>query len=247
MTAAERPLVAIDGELVLGQAPAVHLSVRYAEAIERAGGMPLVLPPLAAPSFVEDLLDTVDGLLLSGGDDFHAEPLGLGATHPAAKPVPREKQDFDLALVRGALERGVPVLGICYGMQALALAEGAGLHQHLPDDRPDGREHADGVVHPVRVRPGTKLHELLGVASLDVISRHHQALSSAGPHWTVCGEDDEGSIEAVERSEHPFAVGVQWHPELAPHDAVQERLFAGLVRAARAHRDSRMRAPETAL
>ena len=233
-----RPLIAIDGELATEKAPTVTLPLRYAAAIQRAGGLPLVLPPLPERAFLSELLDGIDGLLLSGGDDFHAEPLGLGATHPSAKPVPLEKQEFDLALARGALERDLPVLGICYGMQALALAEGARLHQHLPDDVPGIREHRGGVRHAVAVRSGAKLHDLLGVSTADVISRHHQALAAVGPNWTVSAEDDEGTIEAVERTDRFFALGVQWHPELDAEDAVQERLFRGLVDAARERRAS---------
>jgi len=247
MIAGQRPIVAIDGELTpltkgVGGAGALHLPLRYAAAVERAGGLPLVLPALASPSFVDEIVGRVDALVFSGGDDFDTEALGLGPTHPRARPVPREKQAFDLALARAALGSGLPVLGICYGMQLVALAEGARLHQHLPDDRPGIRQHAGGVVHEVLVGRGTKLRELLGVASVDVVSRHHQALASTGPLWRVSGRDDQGTIEAIERTGHPLALGVQWHPELAPDEAasaLQGRLFAGLVRAAGARRAAR--------
>jgi putative glutamine amidotransferase len=147
--------------------------------------------------------------------------------------VPAKKQDFDLALARAALAGGVPVLGICYGMQLLALAEGGHLYQHLPDDRPGCRPHAGGVVHDVRVRAGTRLATLLGVASLPTVSRHHQGVAALGPAWTASASDEEGLVEAIERARHPFALGVQWHPELSAPDSPHARLFGGLVEAAR--------------
>ena len=245
---ATRPLIAIDGELSIDKAPAVHLPVRYAEAVHRAGGLPLVLPPLGGPrdpSFLEELIGSIDGLVLAGGDDFDTAALGLGPTHPSAKPVPARKQAFDLELARAALAADVPTLGICYGMQLLALAEGGDLHQHLPTDRPEGREHGGGVRHDVSLARGSKLGDLLGVSDLSVVSRHHQALAATGPEWTVCGVDDEGLIEAIERRDHPFALGVQWHPEIdvVPDEPgerqesratgdIHLRLFEGLVHAA---------------
>ncbi len=242
---ATRPVIAINGEFETDRAPAIHIPVRYAIAVYRAGGLPLVLPPLAErdhPSYIEELIASVDGLLLSGGDDFDTETIGLGPTHASAKRVPAEKQAFDFALARAALDAHVPTLGICYGMQTLALAEGGDLYQHLPEDRPRAREHRSGALHDVLVEPGSKLAALLGVAEVSVISRHHQALSAVGSEWIVSGTDDEGLIEAIERRDHPFALGVQWHPELdvAPEDRsaargvgdVHARLFTGLVEAA---------------
>jgi len=234
-----RPLIAIDGELLGEQASTVSLAVRYARAIERAGGLPFVLPPLGADA-LQSALEAVDAVLFAGGDDFDTERLALGPTHPRAKPVPAAKQDFDVALARATIERGLPVLGICYGMQLLALAAGGDLHQHLPDDRPGSQDHTGGRQHPVQVRPGTKLAECLGVTTMTVISRHHQALSRPGDRWLVSAHDEEGLIEAIEHRDHPFAVGVQWHPELAPEDEVQGRLFAGLITAAKQHRAERL-------
>jgi putative glutamine amidotransferase len=229
-----RPRLGLIGEL-LGEKPEVRISLRVAAAVERAGGLPLILPPL--PETLETLLESVDGLVFAGADDFDTARLGLGPTHAAARPVPAAKQDFDLALARAALGHQMPVLGICYGMQLLALAAGGTLHQHLPEDRPDGREHAGGVRHAVSLAAGTKLRQLCGVATLDVVSRHHQAVASVARPWTVAGTDDEGLIEAIEHAELPFAVGVQWHPELsmgAEDSPAHLLLFTRLVEAARA-------------
>jgi len=232
MDAPRPPLIALSGELLPEESPALRLRTRYAEAVLAAGGVPVAIPPVGGPADVERLLARVDGLLLTGGDDFDTERLGLGPTHPAADPVPAAKQDLDVHLARTALARGLPVLGICYGMQLLALVEGGTLLQHLPEDRPGGREHAGGAVHPVAVTPETKLAAVLGVERLDVVSRHHQAVGGLGRRWSPCALDDEGLIEAVERADHPFALGVQWHPELSPAAGPHGRLFRALVAAA---------------
>jgi putative glutamine amidotransferase len=202
--------------------------------VRRAGGTPIILPFLEAPSGEEldALVSAADAVILTGGDDFDMERLGLGATHPRATPTPASKQDFDLALARLCLERGLPTLGICYGMQLLALAEGGRLYQHLPEDLPDAAEHAGGVQHAVHLGAETKLASLLGVQQLSVISCHHQALSAVTGPWSVAGTDEQGLIEAIERADHPFAIGVQWHPELSPTDSPHSRLFEGLVEAA---------------
>lgn len=112
MDTVERPLVGINGLLVPGESPQLKLASRYANAVLKAGGIAVAIPPVGGPSDVERLLERLDGLVLSGGDDFDTRRLGLGPVHPAAELVPAEKQDFDFVLARAALARNVPVLGI---------------------------------------------------------------------------------------------------------------------------------------
>ena len=238
----QAPLVAING--LLDERPAgdrLSLPIRYAERVRDAGGVPVAIPPTGDKRDLLALLDRVDGLVFSGGDDFDTERLDRGPTHPAAICTPGPKQDFDLELARLAIDRGVPVLGICYGMQLLGVAEGATILQHLPEDRPGCQAHADGAIHDVVIELSTKLGGLVNIESLAVVSRHHQALEDAPTGWRVAARDTEGLVEAIEHPLHPFALGVQWHPELSPGTA-HDALFKGLVAAACEHRSSSLAA-----
>ncbi len=223
------PLIAINGFVAPEKPHELRLRDRYVEPLLRAGAVPLVIPPLGGGEALERLLDRIDGLLLTGGDDFSTEPLGQGPTHPEAVPTLPAKQEFDLLLTAAALERDLPLLGICYGMQLMGIAGGARLLQHLPEDRPGCHAHKD-VDHGVFVTPGSKLAGALGVEELPVASHHHQALDAVPAPWRVVATDDEGLVEAIERPDLAFAVGVQWHPELRLGAAeVQDRLFQALV------------------
>jgi putative glutamine amidotransferase len=240
----ERPVIGIEPSLRAGDdGPVLAMSTRYSDAVYAAGGIPVVLAAPSGPwpaGLPGALLDGVGALVFTGGPDFHAERLGLGPTHPAARPGPAARQDFDAGLARSALLRDIPVLGICYGMQLLAILAGARLLQHLPEDRPDATvAHCDPsgraatVRHDVIADPASLLGAALGGAGrLPCLSAHHQAVTEPGPGWRVSARDDDGLVEAIESRSHRFAVGVQWHPEREEGQTPHLGLFRALVRAA---------------
>lgn len=228
MPSKKRPLIAING-LYHAEDPMLRLRQRYVDYVRAGGGIPVALGALLVPEDpspedlaamdeeLDEVLARVDGLLLTGGDDFHAGPLGLGLTHPTAVVTPLAKQRYDLALTRAALRRDLPTLGICFGMQCLGVSGGATMYQDVPSEAPRRAiSHADSAIHTVCAKEGTKLANASGLGPFPVVSRHHQALRTVPPPWIVSAVDEENLVEAIEHPGHTFAVGVQWHPELSP-------------------------------
>ena len=218
-------------------APArLALRLSYTQAVQEAGGLAVVLP---AHGYVDDtaaLLDRVDGLVFSGGPDL--DPAAYGQDrHPRLGPdVDRDSDEYELALLRGAAERDLPVLGICRGMQALNVSRGGTLRQHLPDvtalDHEQGHE-PFVPAHPVVVAPGSLLHRVAGAAALPVNSFHHQAADAIGAGLEVCAQAPDGTVEALWDPAARFCLGIQWHAELLTHDPRHAALLEGLVDAAR--------------
>jgi putative glutamine amidotransferase len=218
-------------------APArLALRLSYTQAVQEAGAIAVVLP---AHGFVDDtdaLLDRVDGLLFSGGPDLDPAVYGQ-PRHPALGPdVDRASDEYELALLRGAAERDLPMLGICRGMQALNVSRGGTLHQHLPDisalDHLQGHE-AFAPAHAAIVERGSLLHELTGASALAVNSFHHQATDAIGAGLEVCASAPDGTVEALWDPAARFCLGVQWHAELLTHHARHAAVVDGLVTAAR--------------
>lgn len=215
--------------------PAAVLPRVYTDCVIAAGGAVVGLPPQPPhPAAVERVLDGIDGLILTGGKDVDAALYGERA-HPE-NDAPRPDRDaWEIALVRAALARDLPVLGICRGLQVLNVALGGTLVQHLPDVIGSTRYsygNATFADNPVLTEPGTRIGGMLG-PSLIVKSYHHQAINHLAPGLTVSARGDDRIIQAVDIDALSFGVAVQWHPEETPDDL---RLFSALVDAAGAAR-----------
>jgi putative glutamine amidotransferase len=205
--------------------PAVLLPAAYVSSVVAAGGAPVLLPPV--PEVVLDVLPRLDGLVVAGGPDV--DPARYGAERGPHTAVPREARDAaELAL---AASPGLPLLGICRGMQVMNVARGGSLVQHLPDVVGHaGHAPAKGVYgrHAVTIAPGTLTAAVLGAEKADVPTYHHQAVDVLGAGLVATAWSEDGTVEAVEDPALPFHLGVQWHPET--DDDLS--LFRALVAAA---------------
>jgi putative glutamine amidotransferase len=184
------------------------LGMTYLRAIEASGGMPVVLPPLGD---ADALLDRLDGICLSGGPDLDPEAYGALERHAELGPTEPSLDAFELALARAADERGMPILGVCRGAQALNVARGGTLHQHVPGHRQT--EPATATTHTVHVDEGTRLASLVGTRPLRVNSFHHQAVDVLGRGLRAVAHAADGTVEAIEAPGAGFVLGVQWHVE----------------------------------
>lgn len=238
-----RPLIGLTTYLEQSQTgvwdvPAAFLPKVYFEAVTRSGGSAILLPPQPIDESVADrVLDAVDGLIITGGKDVDAARYGQVA-HPS-NDVPRtDRDDFEFALLRRAIERDIPFFGICRGMQVLNVLRGGTLIQHLPEAIGSERYNAGGGVftpNPAITVPGSRLAEIVG-EEVTVPSYHHQALDRVGSGLTVSARSDDGIVQAVDVDDMRFGVAVQWHPEESRDDL---RLFAALVAAAAAYAANR--------
>jgi putative glutamine amidotransferase len=203
----------------------------YDAAVRRAGGLALLLPPdEVAVEAPDRLLDRIDGLLLAGGADVDPSFYGAEA-HPETTATWPERDRFELALARRALERRMPILGICRGTQLLNVARGGTLVQHVPDlVGHGGHRQTPGAFgkHEVRLEPGSLAARAAGAEALEVDSHHHQGVGELGDGLVASGWSvGDELIEAIELADHPFALGVIWHPE----EDERSRVIAALVEA----------------
>lgn len=225
----------VDRHPWVGQHSAV-LPHGYVEHLERAGALAVLLPPRADAdeAMAGEMLDRIDALVIAGGVDVDAARYD-GTPHEASQSPRPDRDAWELALARVSAERDIPVLGICRGMQVMAVGVGGTLDQHLPDlVGHEAHSPAPGVhaSHHVDAVPGTVLAGILGTESLDVPTYHHQAVRSASIEDTAyraCAWHADGTLEAIEDPAARFRVAVQWHPEMGEDG----RLFAALVEAAR--------------
>lgn len=213
----------------------------YFDAVTEAGGVPVMLPLTSDPAAISQLVGTLDGLVVTGGQDV--DPAAYDVDDPAAAALCgelcRERDAMEALLVPAALERDLPLLGICRGLQALNVVLGGTLWQDLPRQLASEVEHHgkapyENPVHEVDVLPGTPLAACVGAGALPVNSFHHQALRDVAPGLEVMAAAADGVVEAVWRPASRFCWAVQWHPEfMHAVDEPSRKIFSALVAAAR--------------
>ncbi|MGH3932088.1 MAG: gamma-glutamyl-gamma-aminobutyrate hydrolase family protein [Pseudonocardiaceae bacterium] len=206
------------------------LPTTYIDAIVRSGGVPVLLP--SVENAADSLVAVLDGLVLCGGGDVDAARYGE-APHRANNGMRPARDAFELSLLRGALDRDLPVLAVCRGTQVLNVALGGSLIQHLPDVVGHHKHRLTASEYgPIRVRltAASRIGTILGTDA-HVRCSHHQALNRVADDLDIVGRAEDGTVEAVELPGHSFVLGVQWHPE---QDSTDDRLFTALVTAARA-------------
>ena len=208
------------------------LPATYVEAVQRAGGVAVLLPPQPQP---DSLLAGLDGLIFSGGGDIDPACYG-GEGHSTIYMVDHERDAFELTLAKRLLAAKIPTLGICRGMQILAVASAGRLVPHLPEAYGTQVMHRldqprRPTTHAVEALPDSRLAEWLNATKFEIVSWHHQAIQAAPIGWQVAATAADGLIEAIEYPQHPWMIAVQWHPELSPDDPVQRRLFGAFVAA----------------
>jgi putative glutamine amidotransferase len=214
--------------------PAAVIPLAYVRQVEAAGGRAVIVPP--SEEGIEETLDALDGVLFSGGSDIDPSEYGHDA-HPETSGTRPERDRGELALLRAALERDMPVLAVCRGSQVLNVARGGDLVQHLPEVVGDEKhKHTPGVFadHEVEVEAGTRLGSLLGERT-PVKSHHHQGFGRVGDGLVEAAWAEDGTLEAVEDPSKRFALGVLWHPE----EGEDAALFHALVDEAGRYREAK--------
>jgi len=217
--------------------PTVVLMQSYIHAVMQAGGVPVLIPSMIAEDGWAALYSRVDGILFSGGGDIGLE-FFPGDPHPRINEVELNRDTVEIKLIQASASDGKPFLGICRGCQVLNVALGGTLYTHIPDQLPGALDHSypgnkrTVLVHEVKLEEGTRIADVMGEPILKVNSLHHQGLKDIAPSLRVTGHAPDGLVEAVELPEHPFGIGVQWHPEWLTDQEPSRNLFRKFVEAA---------------
>ncbi|HXI12058.1 MAG TPA: gamma-glutamyl-gamma-aminobutyrate hydrolase family protein [Thermoanaerobaculia bacterium] len=239
-----KPLIGIGADVTSGLNTAdrerAFSYLTYANAVRQAGAIPLLIPP--QPENIDELIGVLDGVLLAGGADCDPSVYGEEA-HPTISVMDRRRQSNELALAKATRLGGVPTLGICLGLQMMTVAAGGTLVQDIESEIKTDIQHAsaptDRVRHDIAITSGSRLASIISDASLSVNSSHHQSVRTAGSGLTVSAVAPDGVVEAVEDPDHPFYVGVQWHPEDMQEEGSALSLFTAFIKAASTRAQSR--------
>lgn len=207
-------------EQELNNPPLVGARRAYIDSVVKAGGVPLLIPPLRENTSLDQLLTRLDGLLIPGGADVEPEHYGEDA-HPTSGPFSKERDSAEIRLIHGAIQGGLPILAICRGIQVLNVALGGSLIQDIPSCVPGSLNHPQknnpsartSIAHEISIEDGSILHKMLGVDRIGVNSLHHQSIKRLASSLKATARSSDGIVEAVEGMGGEFLVGVQCHPE----------------------------------
>jgi putative glutamine amidotransferase len=233
-----RPLIGLTTSTTVDAYPErAYTNAAYIDAVQQAGGVPVLLPPQLTGAARDALWSQLNALVLTGGGDV--DPARYGQPrHATVSEVSAARDDLEIDVTRRALAEDVPLLAICRGIQVLNVALGGTLIQDISATRGSLIQHSQteprhAATHAVKVDTGSRLADILGCLALEVNSLHHQAIDVAADGLRVVAHAPDGVVEAAEVAQHPFAVAVQWHPEeLVGHDSGARNLFRALVEAA---------------
>ncbi len=226
----------IDGEAYRNQ-----VNARYVESVVNAGGLPLLIPLQFPPEEVERLTDQFDGILIIGGGDVAIERYG-GKEHPSVSAPNLDRDALEIAITRMALAYNLPLFGICRGEQVMNVAMGGTLYSDIPSQFETVLNHSQPedipitkLTQQVQILTGSNLFSIVRTDRLWTNTFHHQAVNALGDGFRACAFGSDGLIEAIESPDHPFAVGVQWHPEGLQNYSEHAALFRAFVAAAESH------------
>ncbi len=244
-SSSSKPLIGINTD-VDGEKPVVYsTNKQYVDAIEKAGGIPVLLPPMPESSMAA-IIKELDGILMIGGADYPPSIYGKEQDSSCSLMDP-ERSKFDLSLAKTALEnKTLPLMGICAGCQALNIAAGGTLIQDIPKAKPESRiKHSSPSGwrvgfnrHEVVLKDDCKIASALGQTRVEVVTSHHQCVDHPGKDFQVTASSDDGVVEAIEKPGERFVIGVQWHPERDYE--TNEKLFKEFIRQAAVHRNKRL-------
>lgn len=235
------PLIGVTSSYLPSQDGAfgtIQVGESYIQAVLHAGGLPVVIPVGLPDSDLLNVFSRVDGILFTGGADIDPK-LFNGLPHPRVYDVDARRDSLEIGLVKLAAENKKPFLGICRGIQVINVALGGTLFTHIPDQLSDALRHdyypnvpRNHLAHPVRLSSESRLAQILGGDMFEVNSLHHQGLEQIAPTLRAVGSAPDQLVEAVELPNHPFGLGVQWHPEWLQEHAPQRKLFQAFIQAA---------------
>jgi putative glutamine amidotransferase len=228
-----KPLIGINGDYRPARKDQIALSwfnTGYYDSITAVGGIPMLVPPLADDADLKRVLTSLDGLVLAGCTQ-DLDPIRLGMDrHPATRPMPTRREDFDRRLCKMAVELRMPILAIGSGMQTLNVVCGGTIYQHVAEDFPKALHHHDPVEaitrHIIEIVPGTRMDTIYGPGEIRVNSAHHQAVDQVASLFRVCAKAPDGVVEAYEAIDPNWpCIGVQWHPENESASALDMQVF----------------------